>query len=109
MYRIYDYYIIRSGILQVLLQNFAGIAQLVEQRIRNAQVVGSSPIPSSIEVFPVRWLSELFGGDFCRSKSRHEFNALCRIFTYFFVGMGVSMGVKFTILTFFVDYALEKC
>ena len=47
MYRIYDYYIIRSGILQVLLQNFAGIAQLVEQRIRNAQVVGSSPIPSS--------------------------------------------------------------
>ena len=33
--------------MQVLLQIFAGIAQLVEQRIRNAQVVGSSPIPSS--------------------------------------------------------------
>ena len=38
--------------------------QNVKITIRNAQVVGSSPIPSSIEVFPVRWLSELFGGDF---------------------------------------------
>ncbi len=28
---------------------YAGMAQLVEQRIRNAQVIGSSPITSSIE------------------------------------------------------------
>ena len=28
-------------------QIFAGMAQLVEQRIRNAQVIGSSPITSS--------------------------------------------------------------
>ena len=48
----------------MLLQIFAGIAQLVEQRIRNAQVVGSSPIPSSILRIPVRWLVELSGGDF---------------------------------------------
>ena len=41
------YYTIQFGIIQVFLQIFAGIAQLVEQRIRNAQVVGSSPIPSS--------------------------------------------------------------
>lgn len=40
--------------MQVLLQIFAGIAQLVEQRIRNAQVVGSSPIPSSkhLTIYP---------------------------------------------------------
>ena len=29
--------------------SYAGMAQLVEQRIRNAQVVGSSPITSSKE------------------------------------------------------------
>jgi hypothetical protein len=27
---------------------YAGVAQLVEQRIRNARVVGSSPIPGTI-------------------------------------------------------------
>ena len=31
---------------------FASMAQLVEQRIRNAQVVGSSPTTSSILVIP---------------------------------------------------------
>ena len=31
-----------------LFQGLAGIAQLVEQRIRNAWVVGSNPIPGSI-------------------------------------------------------------
>ena len=35
----------------------AGVAQLVEQLIRNQQVVGSSPIFSSIYL-------RLFGGDF---------------------------------------------
>ena len=30
--------------------SFAGIAQLVEQRIRNAWVVGSNPIPGSLFV-----------------------------------------------------------
>ena len=29
--------------------SYAGMAQLVEQRIRNAQVIGSSPITSSKE------------------------------------------------------------
>lgn len=44
--------------MQVLLQIFAGIAQLVEQRIRNAQVAGSSPAASS-RVLPK------FRRDFC--------------------------------------------
>ena len=35
--------------VSLLKINIAGIAQLVEQRIRNAQVVGSSPIPSSTQ------------------------------------------------------------
>ena len=38
----------------------ADVAQLVEQRIRNAQVVGSTPIISSSEIKP----SEVFGGLF---------------------------------------------
>ena len=38
----------------------ADVAQLVEQRIRNAQVVGSTPIISSSEIKP----SEVFGGFF---------------------------------------------
>ena len=54
--------------MQVLLQIFAGIAQLVEQRIRNAQVVGSSPIPSSIALVPVMRLCELSDGDFLYRK-----------------------------------------
>ena len=60
-------YHIRHSFASVFANFFAGIAQLVEQRIRNAQVVGSSPIPSSISLVPVMRLCELFGGDFlCR-------------------------------------------
>ena len=40
-------YHITHAFASVFANFFAGIAQLVEQRIRNAQVVGSSPIPSS--------------------------------------------------------------
>ena len=36
-------------------QIFAGMAQLVEQRIRNAQVIGSSPITSSKKFRSRRW------------------------------------------------------
>ena len=39
--------------------------QNVKITIRNAQVVGSSPIPSSIVLVPARWLTELFAGIFC--------------------------------------------
>lgn len=34
---------------------YASMAQLVEQRIRNAQVVGSSPTTSFISVIQNRW------------------------------------------------------
>lgn len=37
--------------------------QNVKITIRNAQVVGSSPIPSSILRIPARWLVEPPGGD----------------------------------------------
>lgn len=36
--------------MQVLLQIFAGIAQLVEQRIRNAKVGGSTPLTGTQEM-----------------------------------------------------------
>ena len=38
----------------------AGIAQLVEQRIRNAQVAGSSPVASSMNDRAVLWLRGAF-------------------------------------------------
>ena len=38
----------------------AGIAQLVEQRIRNAQVAGSSPVASSMNDRTVLWLRGAF-------------------------------------------------
>ncbi len=42
---------------------FAGVAQLVEQRFRKAQVVGSSPIPGSdFEFFILRYLCYFISG-----------------------------------------------
>ncbi len=44
--------------------------QNVKITIRNAQVVGSSPIPSSIALVPVMRLCERSGGDFlCRKQA----------------------------------------
>ena len=41
------------------------MAQLVEQRIRNAQVMGSSPIGSSTEKPPLNVEFSMPGGGFC--------------------------------------------
>ena len=43
----------------------ASMAQLVEQRIRNAQVMGSSPIGSSTEKPPLNVEFSMLGGGFC--------------------------------------------
>ena len=51
----------------IIFVSCADVAQLVEQLIRNEQVVGSNPIISSSEIKP----SEVFGGLFFCSKS-HE-------------------------------------
>ena len=57
-------YHITHAFASVFANFFAGIAQLVEQRIRNAQVVGSSPIPSSIVQSPPIGLQSCLTGIF---------------------------------------------
>src|SRR5215469_10863896 len=76
----------------------AGIAQLVEQRIRNARVVGSSPIPGTIKSmtysndarFDCRWAAFSFpdrrmltprarSGEECTAPRAPAYSALLRI------------------------------
>ena len=49
---------------KILPLPYASMAQLVEQRIRNAQVMGSSPIGSSTEKPPLNVEFSMLGGGF---------------------------------------------
>ena len=65
-------YHICNSFASLFLNFFAGIAQLVEQRIRNAQVVGSSPIPSSMVKSPsdgcISRLMGIFVAQYCDTR-----------------------------------------
>ena len=59
----------------------AGIAQLVEQRIRNAQVAGSSPVASSMNDRAVLWLRGVFIYMMRRSTVKKELSYVHMLYT----------------------------
>ncbi len=90
-FRIISKYILHYPVYSSIISTLADMAQLVEQRIRNAQAVGSSPTISSKKTGQSVWAAMFFTCNTSRRPARRkgDLKNVGRLF-----GERTSSGVK---------------